>query len=143
MQMRSFPLSQCWFVAVCFVMAAAGLVGCTSNQGENPFSQEPFLWPATTSAAFTVRTSDWLDTPEEVRDLIATQCGPAFKTARIIRHDGAGSLLHADQLSVYCGDLKPRAPVYPEPGSGPLSENLATLESPLTGAETGELITLR
>ena len=145
-------------VMACSVIALLGLGACSDQRYavDNPLDQSPYLWPATAPAVvakgahpatattvFTVRTSEWLNTPEQATALIAQQCGPLFKTARVFRHEVAGSPLHPVELVVYCGDLKQRAAVYPEPGAEPVSENLTELTYPLTGAERGELITLR
>ena len=138
------------------MIALLGLGACAGvNQAENPFSQSPYLWPATYQAStapgaraatattvFTVRTSDWLDNPAEAKALIAQQCGPMFKTARVFRHDTSGSPLRPVELVVYCGDLKPRVAVYPEPGTTGLSDSLSTLDQPVLAADRGELVTL-
>lgn len=145
-------------IMACSVIALLGLSACSDSRYafDNPLDQSPYLWPATAPAVtakgahpatattvFTVRASDWLNTPEQSTALIAQQCGPGFKTARVFRHEGSGSPLHPVELVVYCGDLTPRVAVYPEPGAEPVSENLSQLTYPLTGAERGELISLR
>ena len=139
----------------CSVIALLGLGACTEiNQAETPFDQSPYLWPATYPAVaakgaraatattvFTIRTNDWLDDPAEAKAVIARQCGPSFKTARVFRHETSGSPLRPVELVVYCGDLKPRVAVYPEPGTG-LSENLSLLDQPVAAADRGELVML-
>ena len=143
-------------LSACSVIALLGLTACAEvNQVESPLDQSSYLWPATYPAVaakgaraatattvFTVRTSEWLNEPAEAKALIARQCGPAFKTTRVFRHEDSGSPLHPVELVVYCGDLKPRVAVYPEPGAGALSENLSQLDEPPAAAERGELISL-
>ena len=142
------------------VIAVVSLTGCAEPvypviTFDDPRDQSAYLWPDTSLAqvavgakpstppvVFTVRTSEWLNTPEETTALIARTCGPTYRTARVFRHEGAGSPLHPIELVVHCGDLKPRVAVYPEPGTG-LSANLAAMTDPSTTAETGELLVLR
>jgi hypothetical protein len=115
---------------------------------DNPLDQSAYLWPDTAVAqvatgaksstppvVFTVRTSEWLNTPEEASALIARTCGPAYHAAQVYRHDGAGSLLHPVELQVHCGEAAPRVAVYPEPGTG-LSENLAAMTTVSSSPET-------
>ena len=138
------------------IVVLLGLSACSQSSAENPFDQSAYTWPATypaslavgahavsANAVFTVRTSEWLNTTEEARGLIADQCGPAFKTARVFRHEGNGSPLHPVELVVFCGDLRPRFAVYPEPDAGPVSEILSQLTTAPASAESGELVTLR
>jgi hypothetical protein len=147
------------------VVAVLGLTGCSgpvyqATGLDNPLDQSAYLWPdtavdqvatgartATPPVIFTVRASDWFNSPEETTALIARTCGPGYRTARIFRHDGAGSPLHPVELEVHCGDLKSRVAVYPEPGtaglSAGLSENLSEMTTPPTAAETGDLVVLR
>ncbi len=76
----------------------------------------PYVWPTPpygvpeTAKVFKVRTNPWQDTPEQIRDVIARQCGPDYDTARIFPHPATGTLLHPDQLTVVCGN-----PPAPEP----------------------------
>ncbi len=141
------------------VIAVLALAACSgpAYQGlqlDNPLDQSAFLWPdtrvdqaatgakpSTPPVVFTVRSSDWFNTPEEIKALISQTCGPTYRTARVFRHDGAGSPLHPVDIVVHCGDVKPRVAVYPEPGTS-LSENLASMTTPPSAAEIGELIVL-
>ncbi|MEI8394667.1 MAG: hypothetical protein WCF85_08030 [Rhodospirillaceae bacterium] len=142
-------------LGVCVSVTLAGLAACTGTVIDDPVSAyvapstAPATFasganPATAATVFTIRSSDWLNSPEETKALIVRQCGPAFKTARVFRREDGGSpKLHPVELAVYCGDLKPRIAVYPEPGAGPLSANLMEMNTPSLAAGTGELIQLR
>jgi hypothetical protein len=144
------------------VITALALSGCSGPVYQaipldNPLDQSAYLWPdtdiaqvatgaalATPPVIFTVRASEWFNSPAETTALIARTCGPSYRTARIFRHEGAGSPLHPLELEVHCGDLKPRIAVYPEPGSATtLSANLSEMTTPPGVAETGELVVLR
>lgn len=94
-------------------MAALLLLGgCGCDCGGGPYIYAP-VGPALVAArAFTIRYSDWRNSPEEIRDLIAKQCGPGFATARMFVQPYQGTLLHPQAATVVCGDPGVPRPAY-------------------------------
>jgi hypothetical protein len=126
------------------------LAACGSLEAGLEDSQRAHIWPpvdpreAASPApvtSFTVRYSEWLNRPEQLRQAVAEGCGPRFTSARLYHYPGTGSLTHPQEYVVYCGDLRLRQRVYPE--TGQLSENLQQLNYPIDQGEPGELIQLR
>lgn len=90
------------------------LGGCGCDCGEGgPYIFSPAGPSLVGARSFAIRYSDWRNDPEEIRALIAGQCGPSFTTARMFVQPYQGTLLHPQQAAVVCGDPGVPAPAYP------------------------------
>ncbi len=91
-------------VRVFSVLAVVALAvgGCARDS-------KPYVWPTPvygvpfTQTSFQVRYSDWRNTPDEIREVIAKYCGPRFDVARVYVNQDVGPLLHPNSLTVQCG----------------------------------------
>ncbi len=95
-------------------LALAALAGCsTCPSGCGPYISSPTgsaLTPAVTG--FNVRYNPLFEDFDEVKAVIAAQCGPNVSTARIVDRPVGGTVLHPAELTIVCGDPPPRAPRY-------------------------------
>lgn len=91
-------------LAILVVATLAGsLQGCGSDEAHLPYA-----WPITPYGeprrdVFTVRYSEWRNTQDEIRAVIAEECGPVPVVARVTETRFVGTLLHPNQMRVECG----------------------------------------
>ena len=120
-----------------FLIALAALVAGCAGALDN----EPYIWPVSyygepPRTSFTVRYSELRNDPEELREVIAAECGEEFFMARVVERPYRGTLLHPHEMNVRCGSPPPR----PErPGAPPRESYLIQLRDLPTAGESPEI----
>jgi hypothetical protein len=95
------------------VVAVMALAGCSHE-----IDVAPYIWPTPpdnvvwTSKSFVIRYSEWRNTQEELRQVVAHWCGPGFDSARVYPHPYTGSVMHPQSLTVVCGAPPPPKPEF-------------------------------
>ncbi len=97
------------------VLAAAVVLATLSGCGADT---KPYLWPTPVygvpfiNTSFEVRYNPLLNTPDEIREVIAKYCGPQYDIARVTPTPAGSTVLHSESLSVACGLSPEQLPRY-------------------------------
>ena len=111
------------------VLAMTVVAGCGVQ-----VDMTPYLWPEPVygvpweAKSFTLRFSDWWNTPDEVREKIAVLCGPGFSTARVAPQYKVGPVFHPNALNVQCGSTPESKPQFR--GQQVLDSHILSLKAP-------------
>lgn len=95
------------------VLAVLMVAGCGGH-----IESTPYVWPDPVygvpweAKSFTLRYSDWWNTPEDIRLKIVELCGPGYDIARVSPMENVGTAVHPSQLTVSCGSPPEIRPLY-------------------------------
>jgi hypothetical protein len=95
--MRSV-VSKAAAVAALLLLGGCGWCEC----GGGPYISSPSGDALDTARSFTIRYSDWRNGPDEIKALIAAQCGPDYPLAQMLTTPYQGTVLHPQQAAVTC-----------------------------------------
>lgn len=95
------------------LVAPLAAVACTHES----WTAAPYILPTPVygeplAQSFRVRYSEFRNTDEELRELIAAQCAPGTKVARVWPTRYAGSVLHPHEVQVSCGYAPDPVPIH-------------------------------